>query len=93
MASLATGVGFPNFPGKVTDPAARASKLNAELANYRLVMMAFFCVCSCRMVLRAVQAPVGFWDPLGFAADGDKVALTRHRYTELKHGRMAMLDS
>jgi len=27
------GVGFPNFLGKVTDPQARASKLNAELAN------------------------------------------------------------
>ena len=34
------GVGFPNFIGKVTDPAARASKLNAELANGRLAMMA-----------------------------------------------------
>jgi len=34
------GVGFPNFLGKVTDPAERAKKLNAELANGRLAMMA-----------------------------------------------------
>jgi hypothetical protein len=34
------GVGFPNFIGTVDDPEARASKLNAELANGRLAMMA-----------------------------------------------------
>jgi len=26
-----------------------------------------------------VQAPLGFWDPLGFAADGVKAAFTRRR--------------
>jgi len=34
------GVGFPNFIGKVEDPEAKASKLNAELANGRLAMVA-----------------------------------------------------
>jgi hypothetical protein len=34
------GVGFPTFIGKVEDPAARATKLSAELANGRLAMMA-----------------------------------------------------
>eukprot|EP00930_Biecheleria_cincta_P031629 TRINITY_DN2194_c0_g2_i1.p1 TRINITY_DN2194_c0_g2~~TRINITY_DN2194_c0_g2_i1.p1 ORF type:complete len:385 (-),score=71.18 TRINITY_DN2194_c0_g2_i1:276-1313(-) len=37
-----------------------------------------------------VQAPVGFWDPLGFTASGDAAAFRRRRYIELKHGRVAM---
>lgn len=35
--------------------------------------------------------PVGFWDPLGLAADGDKAVFDRRRASELKHGRIAML--
>merc|ERR1719507_777139 len=38
-----------------------------------------------------VQAPVGFWDPLGLAADGDAENFTRRRETEIKHGRISML--
>merc|ERR1719189_845002 len=38
-----------------------------------------------------VQAPVGFWDPLGLAADGDTKNFTRRRETEIKHGRISML--
>merc|ERR1719343_490316 len=38
-----------------------------------------------------VQAPVGFWDPLGFAADGDVKSFKRRRSVELKHGRICML--
>merc|ERR1712032_1328361 len=34
------GIGFPNFIGKVADPAERQSKLAAELANGRLATMA-----------------------------------------------------
>ena len=34
------GVGFSTFLGKVSDPAVKKSKLNAELANGRLAMMA-----------------------------------------------------
>ncbi len=36
-----------------------------------------------------VQAPVGFWDPMGFCKDGDVDDFKRRRETELKHGRVA----
>ena len=38
-----------------------------------------------------MQAPVGFFDPAGFAADGNAVNFARRRQTEIKHGRIAML--
>ena len=38
-----------------------------------------------------VQAPVGFWDPLGFTSNGDVAAYRRRRCVEIKHGRIAML--
>merc|ERR1712050_164237 len=38
-----------------------------------------------------VQAPVGFWDPAGFTADGNVENFQRQRQTELKHGRVSML--
>jgi hypothetical protein len=38
-----------------------------------------------------VQAPVGFWDPLGLAASGDMATYRRRRESELKHGRISML--
>merc|ERR1712054_202042 len=38
-----------------------------------------------------VQAPVGFWDPAGFTADGSVESFARRRQTELKHGRISML--
>jgi len=38
-----------------------------------------------------VQAPVGFWDPLGLAAVGNQETFLRRRETELKHGRISML--
>jgi len=38
-----------------------------------------------------VQSPTGFWDPVGFTADGDVEAFNRRRATELKHGRISML--
>mmetsp|Transcript_58733 Transcript_58733/g.95050 ORF Transcript_58733/g.95050 Transcript_58733/m.95050 type:complete len:449 (+) Transcript_58733:66-1412(+) len=37
------------------------------------------------------QAPVGFWDPLGLAKDGDADDFRRRRGVELKHGRICML--
>merc|ERR1712078_601927 len=40
-----------------------------------------------------VQAPVGFWDPAGFTADGSTENFARRRQTELKHGRVSMLDT
>merc|ERR1712084_211573 len=38
-----------------------------------------------------VQAPVGYWDPMGFTKDGDAAAFKRRRSVELKHGRVSML--
>merc|ERR1719163_2098985 len=38
-----------------------------------------------------VQAPVGFWDPLKLAADGNAEDFRRRRATEIKHGRVSML--
>merc|ERR1712206_34576 len=37
-----------------------------------------------------VQAPLGFWDPLGLSKDGDAEAFRRRRVTEIKHGRVSM---
>merc|ERR1719284_1189841 len=37
-----------------------------------------------------VQAPLGYWDPLGYSTDGDAEAFYRRRCTEIKHGRVAM---
>eukprot|EP00559_Dactyliosolen_fragilissimus_P004491 CAMPEP_0184855070 /NCGR_PEP_ID=MMETSP0580-20130426/397_1 /TAXON_ID=1118495 /ORGANISM="Dactyliosolen fragilissimus" /LENGTH=168 /DNA_ID=CAMNT_0027349491 /DNA_START=153 /DNA_END=659 /DNA_ORIENTATION=+ len=38
-----------------------------------------------------VQAPLGFYDPLGLVEDGDVAKFERLRFVELKHGRIAML--
>merc|ERR1719210_2051413 len=38
-----------------------------------------------------VQAPLGFWDPLGLSEDGDLAVFTRRRESEIKHGRISML--
>merc|ERR1719245_1938186 len=37
-----------------------------------------------------VQAPVGFWDPVGYTKDGDADLFKRRREVELKHGRVCM---
>merc|ERR1719447_1664070 len=95
-----------------SDPEYRKSKLNAELANGRLAMMAIIGMFFqdgltgsawgdwanyTDSPLRAfegelgVQAPVGFWDPLGLSRDGDTATFKRRRSTEIKHGRVSML--
>merc|ERR1712056_20599 len=38
-----------------------------------------------------VQAPLGFWDPLGLSSDGDIQNFKRRRSVETKHGRISML--
>eukprot|EP00413_Alexandrium_margalefii_P025477 CAMPEP_0204580066 /NCGR_PEP_ID=MMETSP0661-20131031/43846_1 /ASSEMBLY_ACC=CAM_ASM_000606 /TAXON_ID=109239 /ORGANISM="Alexandrium margalefi, Strain AMGDE01CS-322" /LENGTH=800 /DNA_ID=CAMNT_0051589131 /DNA_START=52 /DNA_END=2454 /DNA_ORIENTATION=+ len=94
------------------DPELKKKRLNAELANGRLAMMAIIGMFFqdgltgsawgdwanyTDSPLRAfeselgVQAPVGFWDPVGFTSDGDVNAFTRRRESEIKHGRIAML--
>jgi len=93
------------------DPEVRKKKLNAELANGRLAMMAIIGMFFqdgltgsawgdwsnyADSPLRAfegelgVQAPVGFWDPVGYTRDGNVETFKRRRETEIKHGRVAM---
>merc|ERR1739838_779478 len=105
-------LGVPNASGPMEDKEARKTKLNSELANGRLAMMAiigmFFqdgltgsawgdWALYTGSPLRAfeselgVQAPVGFWDPVGFCNDGDSAKFKRRRATEIKHGRVSML--
>jgi len=100
------------FLGPVKDPEARKRKLNAELANGRLAMMAIFGMffqdgltgsawgdwaLYTASPLRAfetelgVQAPMGFWDPLGLSKDGCVETFRRRRESEIKNGRVAML--
>merc|ERR1719387_1537955 len=95
-----------------SDPEQKKKRLNAELANGRLAMMAIIGMfyqdgltgsawgdwaLYTDSPLRAfenelgVQPPVGFWDPLGFTADGDVAAFKRRRTVEIKHGRVSML--
>merc|ERR1719510_2659759 len=89
----------------------RTRKLNAEIANGRLAMMAIIGMfyqdgltgsawgdwsLYAASPLRAledelgVQAPVGYWDPAGYASDGDAELFRRRREVELKHGRVSM---
>jgi len=104
-------LGVPN--GSAMPPGEeRNRKLNAELANGRLAMMAIIGMFYqdgltgsawgdwanyADSPMRAfeselgVQAPVGFWDPLGLAADGDVDTFNRRRESEIKHGRISML--
>merc|ERR1712179_710515 len=41
--------------------------------------------------LPGVLAPVGFFDPLGFAEKADSKTMKRYREAELTHGRVSML--
>ena len=41
--------------------------------------------------LPGALAPMGFWDPLGFAEKADEKTLKRYREAEVTHGRVAML--
>jgi len=38
-----------------------------------------------------VQAPLGYWDPLGMLDNASQAQFDRLRYVEIKHGRVAML--
>merc|ERR1719361_1943875 len=97
------------------NPEELKRKLNSELANGRLAMMAIigmffqdgltgsawgswdlytdspFRGASAFESELGVQAPVGFFDPLGLAKDGDVDTFNRRRESELKHGRISML--
>jgi len=103
-------LGIPNG-SSLPDGEARNRKLNAELANGRLAMMAITGMWFqdgltgsawgdwanyTDSPLRAfegelgVQAPLGYWDPLGLSSDGDMDTFKRRRETEIKHGRVSM---
>ena len=38
-----------------------------------------------------MSAPLGYFDPLGFAKNADEKTIAKYRESELKHGRVAML--
>merc|ERR550537_1378164 len=103
-------LGVPNG-STMAEGEARTKKLNSELANGRLAMMAITGMwfqdgltgsawgdwdLYTDSPLRAfenelgVQAPVGYWDPMGMAKDGDVETFKRRREVELKNGRVAM---
>jgi len=94
------------------DAEKTKKRLNAEIANGRLAMMAIIGMFFqdgltgsawgdwanyTDSPLRAfeselgVQAPFGFWDPLGYTKDGDEEVFKRRRTSEIKHGRISML--
>merc|ERR1719379_1864366 len=43
--------------------------------------------------MAGAMAPLGFWDPMGFATDVSGTRLAFFREAELKHGRIGMLAS
>ena len=106
-------LGLPGYLGgkPIADPEVKKKKLNAELANGRLAMMAIIGMFFqdgltgsawgdwanyTESPLRAfeselgVQAPLGYFDPLGLSKDGDVDTFRRRRESELKNGRVAM---
>merc|ERR1719331_3059051 len=44
-------------------------------------------------IVAGITPPLGFFDPIGFAADATPGKLLFYREVELKHGRVAMLAS
>ena len=77
LASLVAGsaTAFSFFPS----PAAPAAKAAPATPAFSVETMP------------GALAPVGFFDPLGFAANADENTLKRYREAEVTHGRVAML--
>ena len=77
LASLLVGsaAAFSFFPA----PAAPAAKVTSAKPAFSVETMP------------GALAPVGFFDPLGFAANADENTLKRYREAEVTHGRVAML--
>ncbi|CAK8991028.1 unnamed protein product [Durusdinium trenchii] len=106
-------LGLPGYLGgkAIEDAEIKKKKLNAEIANGRLAMMAIIGMFFqdgltgsawgdwanyTESPLRAfeselgVQAPLGYFDPMGLSKDGDVETFRRRRECELKNGRVAM---
>jgi hypothetical protein len=64
----------------------KATSLNAFAAKKATSTPAFDA-----KALPGALAPVGFFDPLGFAEKADEATMQRYREAELTHGRVAML--
>ena len=77
LVSLVAGsaTAFSFFPG----PAAPAAKAAPATPAFSVETMP------------GALPPVGFFDPLGFAANADENTLKRYREAEVTHGRVAML--
>jgi len=84
-AFSSSGVGLLGLGG-----GAAALLAATQHARGRSAQKSAVTVCAFESEL-GVQAPVGFWDPAKFTADGDAALFARRRGVELKHGRIAML--
>jgi len=74
------GVAAATLTAAVTYQSSRGSQKRGSCISIRAFESEF-----------GVQSPVGFWDPLDLAKDGDAQSFRRRRETELKHGRVAMI--
>ena len=87
------GVGLSIILGKVTNPAERSLRVEAELANVHLAMMAITGMAFPDGLAGSARSdwPSLFpWDPLGSSADGCEGTFKRSRSVEIKHGRISV---
>merc|ERR1711966_193425 len=75
MGLAGSATAFSFFPG----PKAPAAKAAPATPAFSVETMP------------GALAPVGFFDPLGFATNADESTLKRYREAEVTHGRVAML--
>jgi len=80
VSTVAGGVAAATVAAAVATQSGRGSQKRGTCINIRAFEGEL-----------GVQAPVGFWDPLGLSEDGDAETFRRRRATELKHGRVAMI--
>jgi len=76
-ATLATRASLAAKSGMTRSSATKAERRLVSLAAFENEL--------------GVQSPVGYWDPMGYSADGSMAAFKRRRSVELKHGRVCMM--